>query len=325
MNAPTDLHDSAPSAAAPQTAEVAHDEHAPAPGGNVILTLIEAMRPKQWTKNGVLFAALIFSHHAFDVPYLLKAVLASALFCLFSSSGYLYNDLKDVEADRAHPKKRHRPLASGRLPIPLAIFTMIFGTLGGLVMAWWLEPSFFVMSLAYVILTFAYTAYIKHIVILDVMALAAGFILRAVAGAAAISVPISPWFLICTAFLALFLAMSKRQAELMLLDKTAGKFRKNLNEYSLELLDRMISVVSSGTITSYALYTFDVGAHNDKPRWMMLTIPNVLFFIFRYQYLVSRKNQGGAPEQTLLTDRPLMINTILYVVTVLVVLSLGNQ
>lgn len=285
--------------------------------------LLEAMRPKQWTKNAVLFAALIFSRHTFELDYVLKVVAATAIFCILSSMGYIFNDMLDIEADRGHPKKRNRPLASGRLPTSVANVAMVVGVIGGVASAFLLTQAFGIVALSYVILTFTYTFYIKHVVILDVMAIAAGFILRAVAGAMAISVPISPWFLICISFLALFLAMSKRYSELVLLEKTAGKHRKILEEYSIELLDKMQNIVATGAIMSYALYTFDMGGHPGKPAWMMLTIPFVLYGIFRYQYLVHRKNEGGAPEMTLLTDRPLQINILLYTVTALAVLTLA--
>lgn len=285
--------------------------------------LLEALRPKQWTKNILLLVALVFSRHAFDLPYVLKALAATGLFCIFSSVGYLFNDLMDIEADRGHPKKRTRPLASGRLPVRMAVSFMVVGLVGALLAAFWLSVPFGLTSLAYVILTFTYTLYIKHMVILDVMGLAAGFILRAVAGATAITVPISPWFLTCTAFFALFIALSKRWAELLLLGKTAGNHRKILEEYSPELLDRMTNIAATGAIMSYALYTFDGSGHPDKPRWMMVTVPFVLYGVFRYQYLVSRKNEGGAPELILLTDRPLQVDILLYVVTVLIILTLG--
>lgn len=288
------------------------------------LALIQALRPRQWAKNVVLFAALIFSRHTFDLPYLLKVMAATAVFCLLASCGYLFNDIRDVDADREHPKKKNRPIAAGRLPIWLAVISMIaIGSLS-LVLSFQISTNFAYTCVAYLVLTLSYTYYLKHLVILDVMAIAAFFILRAVAGATAISVEISPWFLICISFLALFLAMNKRFSELLLLEGRAGQHRKNLDEYSPALLDRMINAVTAGAIMSYALYTFDVGAHPDKPRWLMLTIPFVLYAIFRYQYLVSQKGEGGAPEQTLLSDRPMLINALLFVTTVIIVLQVAS-
>ena len=282
--------------------------------------LVEAVRPKQWLKNVILFAALIFSRHTFDPPYLAKAVVATALFCLLASTGYLFNDLYDADADRTHPKKRFRPIASGRLSKPLAVAVMVGSGLVSLGGAFALSTGFGFTCAAYLALTVGYTLYIKHLVILDVMGIATLFILRAVAGAGAISVVISPWFLICVAFLSLFLAMNKRLSELLLLEKTATQHRKNLGEYTPQLLERMINIVTAGAIMSYALYTFDAGAHRDQPEWLMLTIPYVLYGIFRYQYLVSRFGEGGAPEETLMSDRPMVINAILYGLTVIIIL-----
>lgn len=297
-------------------------ERTAGPGATAV-ALLQALRPKQWTKNGILFAALIFSKHAFELDYVLKVVAATAIFCVLSSVGYLFNDMLDIEADRLHPKKRNRPLASGRLPVRVAVAFMVGGGGLALVGAYLLSGWFLLLSVGYLILTTSYTLVIKHVVILDVMAIAAGFIVRAVAGAVAISVRISPWFLICTAFLALFLAISKRASERNLLEKGAGAHRKNLDEYSPELLDRMLNIASTGAIMSYALYTLDYPTHPDKPGWMMLTIPFSIYAIFRYQYLVSSRNEGGTPEQTLLTDRPLQVTIVLYVGVVMAILWLG--
>ncbi len=285
-----------------------------------VAALLEALRPKQWLKNVILFAALVFSRHTFDMPYVAKAVVATALFCLLASTGYLFNDLCDAAADREHPEKRKRPIASGRLPRSLAIAVMGAGGIGSLTGAYALSTAFGATCTAYLVLTVTYTLHFKHLVILDVMGIAALFILRAVAGATAIDVVISPWFLICVAFLSLFLAMNKRLSELLLLEKAATQHRKNLGEYTPQLLERMINIVTAGAIMSYALYTFDVGAHPQRPSRLMLTIPFVLYGIFRYQYLVSRFGEGGAPEQTLISDRPMVINAALYAISVILIL-----
>jgi 4-hydroxybenzoate polyprenyltransferase len=282
------------------------------------------MRPKQWTKNVILFAALVFSRHTFDPWYLLRVIAAVAVFCLLSSSGYLFNDLLDVKADREHPSKKNRPIASGRLAASTAVVFLVLGMIVSIGASFAISTNFGYTSLGYLFVTLIYTFYVKHLVILDVMTIAAGFILRAVAGATAINVVISPWFLICTAFLALFLAMNKRFSELLLLEKSAGQHRRNLDEYSPQLLERMINVVAASAIMSYALYTFDVGGHADRPRWLMLTIPFVLYGLFRYQYLVYNHGEGGSPEQTLLSDRPTIINATLFGIMIVVVLHLGG-
>jgi len=288
-----------------------------------VLALANGMRPKQWMKNGILFAALIFSRHTFEVDFLLRATGGVALFCILSSCGYLFNDLLDIEADRCHPKKCKRPLASGQLPVRVAIAFMTVGACGALVLSFLLSLPFGFTALGYFTLTLSYTLYIKHLVILDVMAIAGGFILRAVAGAAAIQVSVSPWFLVCTAFGALFMAIKKRHSEILLLEGDANKFRQNLSEYSVALLGSMSSTVAAGSIMSYALYTFDVGSSPTHPRWLMLTIPFVVYGIFRYEFLVAQRGGGGAPELTILTDRAFLVNGLLYTLTVLAVLHLA--
>lgn len=284
-----------------------------------IRALVRALRPKQWLKNGLLFAALVFSRNTFNLPMVQQVALGFLVFSVLSSCGYLYNDLKDIEADRLHPTKKNRPLASGELPVGVAVVFMGVGSVAALAGAWLLNPLFFAVSLTYLISTLLYTAVLKHIVILDVMSLATGFLLRAVAGAVVISVPISQWFLLCTALGALFIGISKRYSEMMLLEGEAHHHRKNLQEYSPELLKQMLNVTASGTLMSYALYT----VNNTHGPWMMITLPFVLYGIFRYQYLVTIKGEGGAPEQTLLRDRPLQATVVLLVVTAILALSVG--
>lgn len=287
---------------------------------NTFAALFKALRPKQWTKNGILYAALIFSQNTFNVEKLIEATIAVAVFCVLSSCGYLYNDLRDIEADRQHPTKRNRPLASGALKPWLAVaFMLVAGPLA-LGVAWLLQPHFALASVVYLSETLLYTFALKHIVIVDVMALASGFVIRAVAGALAIDVPISPWFLVCIGFAALFGAMSKRKAEMALLEGTATTHRKTLQEYSPELLQQMLDVVTSGTVMSYALYTIG----SDHGPWLMATIPFVMYAIFRYQFLVSRKGEGGAPEETLLRDRPLQISIVLYLAVAIAALHLDH-
>ena len=282
--------------------------------------LFKALRPRQWTKNFLLFAALLFSRNLFRMDLLALASLGFGVMCVLSSCGYLYNDLKDMEADRLHPTKRNRPLASGALPSSWA-WAFIAGVgIPVLVASWLLSPGFGMVVTAYLITTLSYTAILKHLVILDVMGIASGFIFRAVAGAVVIDVPISPWFLVCIAFGSLFLAMCKRYAELQLLEGNAGAHRKNLEEYSPELLQQMLGVASSGTAMSYALYTLD-SAHS---HWLMMTLPFMLYGLFRYQYLVIKRGEGGEPEKVFLKDRPLQIDIVLYLVVVVVTLHLAG-
>ena len=281
--------------------------------------LFKALRPKQWIKNLLVYAALVFSENIFNVQMVIEATIAFAVFCVIASCGYLYNDLKDIEADSLHPTKKNRPLASGALAPGVAVgFMAVMGPLS-LVTAWMLRPTFAIVALSYLVLTLTYTFVLKHIVIVDVMTIAAGFVLRAVAGAVAIDVPISPWFIVCTGFGALFLGLSKRRAELMLLEEEATSHRKNLEEYSDGLLQQMLDVAAASTLMSYALYTIG-GGHGP---WMMATIPFVVYGFFRYQYLVTRKGEGGAPTQTLLRDRPLQFDILLFVAVSVAALYLG--
>ncbi len=284
---------------------------------NVAVAAVKAVRPKQWTKNGFLFPALVFSGNYLDPQHVGKVLTGFALFCALSSCGYLFNDIRDVEADRNHPTKKNRPIASGDFPVSLAVVLMILLAAVGLYGGWLLSPTFGLTALAYLIITLSYTLVFKHMVFLDVMFIALGFLLRAVAGAAAISVPISSWFLTCTAFLALFLGFSKRLSEMRLLEESAASHRKNLKDYSPALLEQIINVVTSCTVISYAMYTFDSG-HTPL---LMLTIPFVLYGIFRYLYLVDRHQEGGAPDLTLLKDRPLQIDIALFVLTSMAVLQ----
>ena len=279
----------------------------------MILPLIESLRPKQWTKNLLIFAGLLFSQKLFDVPLLLKSAAAFFLFCLLSGSEYVVNDLKDVEQDRNHPIKSKRPIASGRLSISFAIVFVLIFMIGGIAAAFLLERGFGWIALSYTVLMLAYTFRLKHIVILDMIIIAMGFVLRAVAGAAAIGVTISSWLLVCTTFLALFLALSKRRHELILLGDDAESHRKILGEYSPYLLDQMVAVVTASTVMAYALYTMAPETIDKfETRNLIFTLPFVLYGIFRYLYLVHQKNMGGSPEMILLKDRSVIINIFLY-------------
>lgn len=285
------------------------------------IAAISALRPKQWTKNAFLYAALVFSFNFTDPAQVMRATLGFGAFCLISSTGYLFNDMRDREADALHPKKRHRPLASGALPVNVAWVELVLTLLGGFALAWWLSPQFALVAALYFASTMSYTLYFKHQVILDIMFLALGFLWRAVAGAVVIDVFISPWLLLCTGFLALFLGFNKRRGELTLLEGKASDHRKNLAEYSLPLLDEFQAITTSGTIISYALYTVLAS----PTKLLLATLPFPLYFIFRYIYLVQQQGEGGDPSITLFKDRPILVSGILYGLTTLGILIYAGQ
>jgi len=279
----------------------------------VIAAFLHALRPRQWLKNGIIFAGVIFSQNL-DVPRLdLLALWAFVLFCLLSSAVYLVNDLVDLERDRLHPTKRHRPLASGALPVSAAVVAAVVFGVGALVASFLLNAPFGWLALAYVALNLGYSFGLKHVVILDVFAVAIFFVIRAAAGAEAVQVKISPWLLICTILLALFLALSKRRHELVLLEASAGDHRRSLAEYSPYLLDQMIAVVTASTVVSYCLYTmWPETVTKFHTQSMVYTIPFVIFGIFRYLYLIHQKEEGGAPERILVSDVPMIANLLLW-------------
>jgi len=293
---------------------------APAATG-VRVAMLELLRPAQWTKNLVVFAALVFSKHLFDPHSLALVSLAFLAFCATASGAYVANDIRDCERDSQHPVKALRPLPSGRVgrgaAMVLAATLMLLGV-GG---AWALGPPFGALVSLYLLLQFAYTFALKAVVILDVMAIAAGFVIRAAAGGVVIDVPISPWLMICTFLLMLFLGFSKRRHELVLLETRATDHRATLRDYSPYFLDQMIAVVTASTVVAYAIYTASPEVQEklgtDK---LYLTIPFVLFGIFRYLYLVHQREEGGNPTQVLLTDRPLLLDVGLWFATIAVLL-----
>lgn len=271
--------------------------------------LFYTMRPRQWTKNLLLFAGLVFSHHLLHPRFTLRSFTAFVLFCALSGSVYVLNDVCDVQQDRQHPLKRHRPIASGRLRVHTALVFAFVVVAFSVLFSFMLGYSFGGVALTYVVLILSYSLWLKHVVILDVLVVAAGFVLRAVAGAVVIHVEISSWLLICTILLALFLALSKRRHELVLLENGAGEHRPILAEYSPPLLDQMIAVVTSSTVMAYALYTIsDETVRKFGTKNLQLTIPLVLYGVFRYLYLIHQKNMGGSPEKVLLTDTPLLLS-----------------
>lgn len=281
--------------------------------------LVRAMRPLQWTKNGVVAAALLFSGQLFDPGALARTVAAVVVFCAVSSGVYLINDVRDAAGDRLHPCKRHRPIAAGEVPVRVAIRAAAMLLAGGSAAALVIRPLFGLVILGYVALMVLYSYGLKRVVIVDVFAIAAGFVLRAAGGAVAIEVPISPWLYVCTMLGALFIGFAKRRNELALLEHLAGRHRANLDEYSLPMLDQIIAIVSSATLMAYSLYTFD--AQNvPSNHSMMLTIPFVLYALFRYLYLVYQRDLGGSPEVILVTDRPLFACIVGWAVTSMAIL-----
>ncbi len=279
---------------------------------------VKQLRPKQWAKQVFLFAAIVFSGRFTDPTAIFQVMVGAFSFSMIASSGYVFNDYVDREADRKHPKKKFRPIASGALPEPIAL-VMMFACLGaGIASAFWLSPSFMMIALVYLCTTLSYSFYFKHKVILDVMFLASGFVWRAIAGALAIEVHVSVWLFLCTAFISLFLGFGKRRAELLQLGAEGGT-RKNLAEYTGHMLEQYQNIVTGSTVLCYALYT----VMGPTP-WMTLTMPFVLYGIFRYIYLVERFGEGGAPDETLLGDWPILVTGILYVLTAIGVLSMHN-
>jgi 4-hydroxybenzoate polyprenyltransferase len=279
-----------------------------------------SLRPHQWTKNLAVFAALGFSKHLFDTVLLLRSLAAFALFCGLSGAVYLLNDVADLERDRLHPLKALRPIASGLVPPRLAALVAAALAAGCLVGSLLLGRRFLLCAAAYLALNVLYSLKLKEVVIVDVLSVSMGFVLRFVAGAVAISVVISEWLLICTILLALFLTLAKRRHELVSLSDTAASHRRILAEYSPYLLDQMISVVTASCVTAYAFYTT---AAETKAKfqtdYLVLTIPFVLYGIFRYLYLVHRKEKGGSPSDVLLTDRPLLVAVALWAITIVVI------
>ena len=285
------------------------------------LSLLLSLRPSQWTKNLIVFAGLIFGQRLLDSRAVAQSLVAFVVFCLLSGVVYLVNDVADRDADRRHPTKRFRPIASGAVQPRTALGFAVCLTVVALTAAWLLRPAFAATAVAYVGLLALYSGPLKHVVIIDVLTISIGFVLRAVGGAVAIDVPISHWLLILTILLALFLALAKRRHELVLLADGATSHRPILEEYSPYLLDQMIAVVTASTLISYVIYTISPETvqkfHTD---WLGLTLPFPLYGIFRYLYLVHLKEGGGSPSDMLLNDRPLLVCVALWAITVAVII-----
>ncbi len=293
--------------------------------------LLAAMRPKQWTKNLLLFAGLLFTLNErwkpFSVEmydYLQRSALAFLCFCLVSSATYLINDLVDIEQDRQHPKKMLRPLASGALsPMTAKLAAPLFAALG-LALAFQLNLSYGYVIAGYLVMQAGYTFWWKHVVLVDVFVIALGFVMRAVGGVLVLNAAISPWFYLVTLLGALFLGLAKRRHEIKILEGSATDHRKILGEYSPALLDQALSILGSATVMAYSLYTFTapkLPANNS----MMLTIPLVLYGLFRYLYLLHMKDMGGSPEEVLLKDRPIQVTIALFVGITVMVLTVGRS
>ena len=285
----------------------------------MLTALFKTMRPRQWTKNVFIFAALVFDKQLFIVDSFLRTLAGFALFCLISSCVYIFNDLADVEADRQHPEKKNRPIASGKLPVSAAWTAGIVFVILTLGLAYLLAPTFAGVVAGYFLLNLAYSNYLKHIPILDVLIISIGFVLRVGAGVTLIAVErFSPWLYIVMFLLSLFLGFGKRRAELALLAHGAGSHRKVLDGYTLPLLDQYIMIVSGTTIVAYSLYTFSA-PNVPENHSMMLTIPFLVYAIFRYLYLIEVEHAGGMPEEVLLSDRPFQISMLLWAVTVIII------
>jgi len=283
--------------------------------------LLASLRPEQWTKNLLVLAGVVFGGRLLEPRAVAIAAAAFAIFCALSGAVYLFNDLADREADQNHPLKRERPIASGRLATTTAVIAGVILGGGGVIAAFLIGTQFGIIAATYMAALLLYSLALKHVVILDALMIAAGFVLRAIAGAVAVAVPIGHWLLVCTTLLALFLALSKRRHELVLLADGATDHRPILEEYSPYLLDQMIGVVTSSTLIAYAVYatSADTAARLGTGK-LGLTIPFVLYGIFRYLYLVHQKRGGGSPAAMLLTDRPLLACVALWAASVIALL-----
>lgn len=286
--------------------------------------LLRTLRPRQWIKNIFVFAALVFDQKLTDWPLLIRTIAAFILFCMISSTVYIINDLADIESDKQHPKKMRRALPSGQLKPWFAIVSAVAILAVCLPLSFWLDPYFFYIVLGYFVLNLAYSFWLKHIVLIDVMVVAAGFVLRVAAGVVVAEAErFSPWLYLCMIFLALFMAIGKRRNELILLAEDANSHRKILDEYNADLLDDMTHVVTTGAVIAYSLYTFSA-INLPANHSMMLTIPFVVYGVFRYQYLIHVKAEGGAPEMLLYTDLPLLLDVVLWGLAAVLILYVFN-
>jgi len=289
----------------------------------MIKALLKTMRIRQWTKNGFVFFALIFDKQLFHFEAFVKTLEGFFLFCLISSAVYLLNDIADVDADRQHPEKKNRPIASGKLPLHVAWSAGIILILFTLPIAYFLAPGLAIILGLYLITNILYSHWLKHIPILDVMILSSGFVLRVAAGVTLITVErFSPWLYVVTTLFSLYIGFGKRRAEMTLLEQGAGSHRKVLEGYTIPLLDQFITIVSGTTIVTYSLYTFTAPNLPDNHS-MMLTIPFMVYGIFRYLQLIQTGHAAGAPDEVALKDRPLQITVLLWGLAVIAVFYLS--
>lgn len=287
----------------------------------MIKDFIYLLRPQQWVKNGIVLAGLIFSGSADDPELSLLALAATGLFCLLSSTIYIVNDIADADADRRHPGKANRPIASGRVRVSAAATLAIILGVVGLLLSFLLNRDFFYIALGYVVLSILYSVYLKHIVIIDVMTIAAGFVLRALGGAVIIDVEFSGWLLISSFLLALFLGFGKRRHELVLLENGGRDHRRILAQYTSYFLDQLIGVVTPAVVVCYLIYVISPEVQEKLgTQYLYLTTPFVIYGIFRYLYLIHLEEQGGSPTRLLLTDRPILITVLLWLATAVLLL-----
>lgn len=289
----------------------------------MISALIKAMRPRQWTKNGFIFFGLIFDKQLFLPEPFFRTLQGFFLFCLISSAVYLFNDIADIEGDRQHPQKKHRPLASGLLPIRVALGAAVILAIVALVLGYVLEPAFSGILSVYLVLNLLYSRWLKHVPILDVLIISSGFVLRVAAGVALITVErFSPWLYMITILFSLYIGLGKRRAEMNLLEQGASAHRKVLDGYTIPLLDQYITIVSGMTIVAYSLYTFSA-PNLPLNHSMMLTIPFVVYGIFRYLQLIQTGSAAGAPDEVALKDRPLQVTVLLWGLAVIAIFYLS--
>lgn len=301
----------------------------------MVAGLLKSLRPKQWSKNLLVFAGFLFTIQQRHPPGTLLSVFAAfGLFCAVSGATYIINDVIDAERDRKHPRKCKRPIASGAVPIKAALIFAVLLLTGAIYASFRLDSYFGMLICAYCLLTASYSICLKHIVIVDLFAIAAGFVIRAVAGAVIVRaidpftglihrVEISPWLLVCTSLLALFLGLAKRRSELTTLEDGAIEHRATLSQYNIPMLDQMLSISAAATLMAYCLYTFtSLSKTGQAHPYMMMTVPFVIYGLFRYLFLIHDRNAGGHPELVLLEDKPLLINLFLYVIAAVIALKL---